>query len=191
VSARKVKAAPGYKENIHRRHFMGGRKTPEDVYREGLAPHRCGEINHCTGFSGRSIGCGGPAHHHYRVFWPYSELVEKQPHLVAKVMASSPDGGFPTTRFKDGRDYAIVSNVYACEQCAKTIEVALAKGPSWILVERAGEPDKDKAMTSVPGELTKKVLSRIGSDLPKVSDGEVIKQPKGFSGLVDPRGQAL
>jgi hypothetical protein len=130
-----------------------------------------------------NIGCRGSAHHHYRIFWPFKELLAKQPHLVAKVMASNPDGGFPTTRFPDG-DYAIVSNVYACEQCCKTIEKELAKGPSWVLVEKV-------PVFQMPGTLTKKVMERVGSDFEQMR-GHVIKEPTGpRSGLVDAHGRGV
>lgn len=144
----------------------------EEFYRSGLAPHRCGEVNHVhlayAATKPVGLGCGTGAAHRYRVFWPYKELVSRWPTLVAKVIATNPDGIFPTVLFRDGQQYACVSIAYACDTCRGTIERALAKAPSWVLVEKENRPDTSK-IVQVPGvrEEQPTGLGPMGGDLVK------------------------
>lgn len=119
--------APAKKrEVLHRKRFMGGRETPNEVSR------RLGIAKQC-------IVCKRPGAIRIRVFMPLDEAMQRAPNLIAAIMASNPDGPkVPTVKFKDGstvREFIKASDSAFCDHCKVEAERTAATAPSWAVVE--------------------------------------------------------
>ena len=114
--------------------FDGGRRTPNEYHREFAFPP-----------TAKCAGCGGPPAIRAIVLVELAEAIKRnmvQAPLfgqivhpdVAKtiVQLRGPSGPVPHTR---------VSLTYSCDLCRKTMEVELAKAPSWCVVEINEGPD--------------------------------------------------
>lgn len=195
----KAKTPEHRQEVLHRRQLFGGHETAEDIFRKGLAPHRCGDCQHgplinVPQFNQRTSGCGGPAAVHFRLFWPMNELMHRWPTFVAKIAATNPDnpGQFPTVRFKQsagdliGQDFGLVTQYWACTQCQASIEKMIAKSsPSWVCVERDVGPGPDRGLVQVTEKGARAAANHNGREIIKeATTGEqLIKPAKTF-----PRG---
>jgi len=113
-------------EVIHRKKFMGGRETPNEVSRR-------------LGIAKKCAICGKAGAIRIRVFMPYDEAMKRAPNLIAAIMASNPDGPkVPTVMFKDGstpREFIKASDNAFCDNCKVEAERTAATAPSWAVVE--------------------------------------------------------
>lgn len=113
-------------EILHRKKFMDGRETPNEVHRR-------------LGIKKRCVICGQPGAIRIRVFMPYDEAVKRAPNLIAAIMATNPDGAkVPTVSFRDGetaRDFIKASDSAFCDLCKVEAERTAATAPSWAVVE--------------------------------------------------------
>jgi hypothetical protein len=114
-------------EVLHRKKFMDGKETPNEVSRR-------------LGIAKRCSVCGGPGAIRIRVFMPYDEAMKRAPDLMAAIMVSNPDGlKVPTVTFKDGttpREFIKASDNAFCDNCKVEAErVAGQSAPSWAVVE--------------------------------------------------------
>lgn len=122
-------------EVIHRKKFMDGRETPNEVHR------RLGVAKKCA-------VCGRPGAIRIRVFMPLDEAMQRAPNLIAAIMASNPDGPkVPTVWFKDGstpKEFIKASDSAFCDNCkVEAQRIAGQSAPSWAVVEvDAGPKDK-------------------------------------------------
>jgi hypothetical protein len=111
---------------IHRDKLFGG-KTAEQVHRE-------------TALGGRKCVCGVPAAGRAISFAPFADLVEKDPRRI-EWLAAQNGGAIPMVKFKTGRDddsareFVKLGEVYYCDICRPACEKAMAKLPSWIIVD--------------------------------------------------------
>ena len=119
-------AAPSKSPVIHRKKFMDGRETPNEVHRR-------------LGIKKKCVICGQPGAIRIRVFMPYDEAMQRAPNLIAAIMASNPDGPkVPTVMFKDGstpRAFIKASDSAFCDHCKVEAERTAATAPSWAVVE--------------------------------------------------------
>ncbi len=128
----------GKAEIRHLKRFMGGRATPQEVFRAVGVRKKCAQ-------------CGCPASVRIRVLVELKELIKRQPEFVAQIMASNPTGQpvVPTVPTIHG-PMVKVSDVGACSQCRTAAERAAARGPSWAIVEIDAGP-KETVQAQVPG----------------------------------------
>lgn len=117
---------PAKKEVLHRRKFMDGRETPNEVSRR-------------LGIAKKCAICGRPGAIRIKVFMPYDEAMKRAPDLIAAIMVSNPDGmKVPTVQFKDGstvREFIKASDNAFCDHCKVEAERTAATAPSWAVVE--------------------------------------------------------
>jgi hypothetical protein len=113
-------------EVLHRKRFMGGRETPNEVHRR-------------LGIGKKCVTCSRPGAIRIRVFMPYDEAMQRAPDMMAAIMVSNPDGPFvPTLDFKDGstvRKFIKASDSAFCDFCKVEAERVAAGAPSWAVVE--------------------------------------------------------
>jgi len=119
--------APAKKQEVlHRRKFMGGRETPNEVHRR-------------LGIKKKCVVCSRPGAIRIRVFMPYDEASRRAPNMIAAIMATNPDGAkVPTVTFKDGstpREFIKASDSAFCDFCKVEAERVAATAPSWAVVE--------------------------------------------------------
>lgn len=121
-----TEAAPAKKEVLHRKRFMDGRETPNEVHRR-------------LGIAKKCIVCSRPGAIRIRVFMPLDEAMQRAPNMIAAIMASNPDGPkVPTVTFKDGstpREFIKASDSAFCDFCKVEAERTAATAPSWAVVE--------------------------------------------------------
>jgi hypothetical protein len=114
-------------EVLHRKKFMGGRETPNEVHR------RLGIAKPCA-------VCGKPGAMRIRVFMPLDEAMQRAPDLLAAIMAANPMAAkLPTVMFKDGstpKEFIKASDSAFCDHCKVEAErIAGQSAPSWAVVE--------------------------------------------------------
>lgn len=125
-------------ERRHRRTFEGTyNKTPQEMHAEVAFPKsakcKCGRrpITRAITFAPFEDA----AKH-----WP--ELVGVDPNVVLQRVVQIKEN--PTD--KDGKPYVRLGVAYACESCTPAMETALAKLPSWVLVEINRGPTTKKVV---------------------------------------------
>lgn len=114
------------REVLHRKKFMGGRETPNEVHRR-------------LGIGKKCVVCSRPGAIRIRVFMPYDEASRRAPNMIAAIMATNPDGAkVPTVTFRDGstpREFIKASDSAFCDSCKVEAERVAATAPSWAVVE--------------------------------------------------------
>ena len=102
----------------------------------------------CTGCKSKAIVVVA------KTFYPTLEAAHRFPQVAAELIAedirSGGGGSLPSVRFKDGKDYTLISTVAACSPCRKQLEVAAARAPhSWAVVEFDRGPGEDRPFVAV------------------------------------------
>ncbi len=119
-------------KNLHLKRFDGGRRTPQQYHTEfAFSPNaRC------------SSGCGRRPEVRAIVMCPFDEAVKRNmlpegamfnPEIM-KLIVTVNEGGKP-------KPYVRISVTYACKSCQAEMEKAMAKGPSWCIVDIQRGPD--------------------------------------------------
>jgi hypothetical protein len=96
-------------KTIHRKQFMGGRVTPQELHSALAFP-----------VGAKCVGCGGPPLTTIRTFAEEAEMLKRDPRLKILCMALTKMG-----------PYLRLAEVYACSRCTPEAERAAAKHPSW------------------------------------------------------------
>ena len=116
-----------YNSSQHMKRFDGGRRTPNEYHREHAFPP-----------SAECAGCGGPPAVRAIVLAELKEAIKHRMvpasldgRITAAVARTLVDLRGPSGPVKHAR----ISATYSCDNCRKTMEVALAKAPSWCIVE--------------------------------------------------------
>jgi len=124
---------------IHRKKFMGGRATPQEVHAAMAFP--------------RDAKCVCGARPTVRAI-TLCELSEcKRTDAVAELLAQNPVALVERTVMLKGSDglptpYVRMGVVYACASCGPTLEKTLAKAPSHWVVEINRGPAADRIISS-------------------------------------------
>lgn len=108
-------------ENIHRKHFAGGRETPAEMHRRLV-------------FAGQTCAfCGDPkVALALKMLAQETEFIAKYPNDYLKLLERA--GGDPGIDTKYGK-MLIVNRVFACDPCKGALRAMAARQPSWILPE--------------------------------------------------------
>lgn len=122
-------------EVIHRRKFMQGRMTPE-------------ELNTAVGIRKPCHYCGRPGQMRIRTFMSEKDAMTYFPQVVAMMIASSGTGQLPTVPMTYGR-MVRMTDLGVCLRCRPEAEKQAAKLPSKVLVEIV-EPPKTTIQSQVP-----------------------------------------
>lgn len=126
---------------VHVKKFANGRMTPQEMHRQFAFPKNA-----------KCEGCGRRPHVRAIVMAPLDEVSKRgllpadmPQHELMKVIV-------PIQSVTDRRPQAFVriSTTYSCTSCRKDFEKALAKGPSWCIVEINAGPD-EKNRVSLAG----------------------------------------
>ena len=127
------------------RKLFGGRMTAEEAHAVGAFPPEA-----------RCQGCGAAKGLYLRAisFAPLDEVRRRDP-MVEALMAYDPEKFLTMVtqlRGADGKPVAHlrVATIYACKPCAPAAERAIAKGPSWIVVDIA-KPKPDRYVSGAAG----------------------------------------
>lgn len=125
---------------IHRKKFMGGRYTPQEVHAALAFP-----------LDAKCQGCGRRPTIRAITMCELSEA-KKRPD-VAAILAQDPVSLIQRTVMLKGSDgqgipYLRMGLAYSCESCAPTMEKELAKAPSHWVIEINRGPGEDKIITS-------------------------------------------
>jgi len=130
-------------KTIHFNKLFGGKMTAEEVHRS-------------TALRGRKCPCGLQAAGRAISFAPLSDLFDKDPMRV-RWLAQQNGGQIPIVQFKTGREdasaqkFVRLGEAVYCDICRSACEKAMAKLPSWVLVDWDRGPGKDKVVSQVPG----------------------------------------
>jgi hypothetical protein len=127
-------------KHIHRKTLFGGRETAEEAHARLAFPR------------GAACVCRKPPTLSATVFAPYTDARKLMPAVdqlppeeLAKLLVSFRDSeGKP-------KPFVRVSKVYSCGGCRVEFERALAKLPSWAVVEIDRGPTKSKFMSGAAG----------------------------------------
>lgn len=132
---------------LHRKKFMGGRMSAEEVHAKLAFPPGC-----------RCNGCGKPPQIRAITMAPLDEVKKRDPDFdqlsaLALINAEAAERFYKMCvqiKGSDGKPqtYIRLSTAYACKSCGPAMERALAKGPSWVIVEINRGPGPDKIITS-------------------------------------------
>jgi hypothetical protein len=132
---------------IHRRKFMQGRMTAEEVHARLAFP-----------IHAKCAGCGRRPTIRAIVLCPLAEMRARDPDFdtVADLALVNPEaaekfhGMCVQIKGSDGKPetYVRISTAYCCKTCGPTMERTLAKGPSWCIVEINRGPGTDRIITS-------------------------------------------
>lgn len=115
---------------IHRKQFMDGRATPQEVHSRYAFP-----------LGAKCVGCGGPPLTTIRSFAEEAEMLKRDPRLKILQLADPDKYGSMQLRTKMGK-YLRIAEVYACPQCTPEAERAAARHPSWVFVEIDRGPEQ-------------------------------------------------
>lgn len=109
-------------EVLHRKTFMGGRMTPEEVHAK-------------LGIRKKCIGCGAMATFRVRMYATADDFMKHMPREAAVIAAGNPLGPFiPTVPMTYG-NMVLISDVGACPNCKATLQKEAAKHPDWMFPE--------------------------------------------------------
>lgn len=135
------------RDRHHRKQFMGGRMTPEEAHSKFAFP-----------VGAKCAACQNPPLVRAIVMAPLDEMKKRDPDFeqLANLTLTNPKAAekffamLVQIKGADGKPtpYVRISSAYACKQCAPEMERALAKGPSWCIVEINRGPGPDKLVTS-------------------------------------------
>lgn len=117
-------------ENIHRRRFMGGAETPQEVHRKVV-------------YAGKKCPCGLPPASRAITFAPVSELRARDPERIIW-LAQQNGGQVPVVEMNTGtsvQKFIRLGEVFACDICKPALAKAMAQLPSWVLVDWDEGPD--------------------------------------------------
>jgi len=131
----------------HRKKFQDGRVTPQEYHAKHAFPP-----------GAKCSGCGRPPSIRAIVMAPLDEVRKRDPDfgVVADLALTNPQAAkrfhevLVPLRGSDGRPvpHIRLSTALACPVCAPAMEKALAKGPSWCVVDIQRGPGPDKLVTS-------------------------------------------
>lgn len=118
---------------IHRRKLFGGRCTAEEFHRAHAFPVGA----RCAGCRSTKVGVRA------QVLVPLAELRARDP--MADLAMTADPAGFARVLVQTVHGpHVRLSTVYACDRCAPSMERALAKQPSWVIVDINRGPGPDK-----------------------------------------------
>lgn len=129
------------KDVIHRRQFMGGRKSVEQVHSDLAFPPgaKCG-------------GCGKRPYVRGITMAPLKEVLTRSEAFAQTAMCLPEEvmANVVQLRGSDGKPepFLRLGVQLACKSCAPAMERALAKMPSWVLVEINRGPAPERVITS-------------------------------------------
>lgn len=132
----------------HRKKFMGGRASPEQVHSDLAFPPGV-----------RCSGCSGPRPIMRAVVMaPLDEVRKRDPDFeqLERLALISPEAAqrfhsiLVMLKDAEGKPapHLRLSTAYSCASCASSMEKALAKGPSWVVVDINRGPGPDRVVTS-------------------------------------------
>lgn len=116
---------------LHMKKFAGGRMTPVEMHQRYAFP------------LGAKCMCGARPRFRAIVMIPIDEARKRMPGLD-DIMLADPEGFMQnlvqireskTDSDKDLKTYFRLSVVYSCQRCRRDMDKALAKAPSWAIVE--------------------------------------------------------
>lgn len=128
---------------IHRRKLFGGRQTAQEVHAQHAFPPwaKCG-------------GCGSRKQLQSvaRVLYPLDEMRKRDP-LFDALMSVNPQKFMETIVQTIHGPYIRLTTVYCCRDphCQKAFAAALAKQPSWAIVDKNDGPGPDRIVVSKAG----------------------------------------
>lgn len=117
-------------ENIHRKKFMDGQETPQEMHRKVV-------------YAGRKCPCGCPPASRAITFAPLKEIFNREPERVAW-LAQQNGGAVPIVEMNTNgtpEKFVRLGETFACDICRPALEKAMAKLPSWVLVDWDDGPD--------------------------------------------------
>lgn len=151
----------------HRKQLFGGRYTAEEVHRSASFPK--GAV--CGGCRSSKVAIRA------RTFVPFADFVKNMPELAMQ-MAAANGGSIPCVDFKHGR-HVRVGDAYACDLCAGALERALARGPSWVVVDIERGPGPERPVVQVTGDIGQRDVKPenviIGVDMASGPDRTVVQ----------------
>lgn len=115
---------------VHHRKFMGGKETPQETHRKVV-------------FAGKKCPCGLPPATRAITFATVKDLRDKEPERIIS-LAVEHNGQLPVVEFNTNgtpEKFIRLGVAFACDICKPAIEKAMARLPSWVLVEWDGGPD--------------------------------------------------
>lgn len=141
--ARRELKAAARRERVHRTQLFGGRSTAEEVHAKMAFPAHakcvCGRRPEV-----RAITLA-PLDEARRHFPDVDRLAEYAPQeLLMRTVAIR-----ESPMVKAGKPYVRLGVAYACKSCAPTMERALAKLPSWVIVEINRGPGPERPVVGV------------------------------------------
>lgn len=107
---------------IHRKQFMDGRYTPQELHSALAFP-----------IGAKCLGCGAPPLTTIKTFAEEAEMLKRDPRLKILFMAD-PDKYMSMRLVTKMGPYLRIAEVYACPKCTPEAERAAAKHPSWCFV---------------------------------------------------------
>jgi hypothetical protein len=127
---------------IHRKTFDNGNSTPEEYHSKYAFPlgARCAGCNADKGLLLRAF-----------TYVPLDEMKKRDPMFDA-LIAVKPEAALKLIvplKGGDGKPYphVRVSTTYACKRCVPELEKALAKSPSWAVVDISRGPGPSKIVS--------------------------------------------
>lgn len=117
-------------DNIHRKRFMGGLETPQETHRKVV-------------YAERKCECGLPPASRAITFAPLKEVWTRQPERVME-LSRLHGGQVPLVELNTNGTpvkFIKLGEAFACDICKPALEKAMAKLPSWVLVDWDDGPD--------------------------------------------------
>lgn len=130
------------KDVVHRRKLFGGRMTAEEVHQKYAFPPgakcRCGRRPLIRAISMAPLADA-------RRHWPELDVLasESPVELFKRLVELKGSDGKPAP-------FVRLGIAYACQDCRRDMERAMAKLPSWVLVEINRGPGTDRPLVAVP-----------------------------------------
>jgi hypothetical protein len=118
---------------IHRKQLFGGIKSAAQVHWEGFPLAKC--------------PCGLDPIVRALSFAPIADLLDKDP-LLLRQLSDRNGGNLPLLELKYGT-FVRIGEMFACTLCRSTLEKAMAKLPSYVLVEFDTGPSPDRPVVQV------------------------------------------
>lgn len=121
------------------RKFMDGRETPQEFWENNAFPKDA----KCL--------CGRRPSMKATTFAPLDEVIKRDPIFAAAYASAHPMMNTILVHTIVGGTHVRLATAYACRSCGPEMEKALAKGPSWCVIDFQRGPGAEKPTVGYTG----------------------------------------